>query len=270
MYFVIKGRHMISDILKIGDQELKSRLFLGTGKFSSTQAMIEAVKASGAELVTVALRRFNREQAEDDLYGPLSELENVRLMPNTSGALNAREAIRAALLGRELSKSPFVKLEIHPNPHHLLPDPIETYEAAIELVKQDFLVLPYIPADPVLAKRLEDIGCAAVMPLGAAIGTGKGLATAEMIKIIIRDSNIPVVVDAGLRSPSEAACALEMGCDAVLVNSAVAAAENPAAMAAAFKTGVEAGRMAYNAGLMPTSEVAVASSPLTSFLSSDD
>ncbi len=260
----------MSDRLKIGNQELNSRLFLGTGKFSGTQAMIDAVQASGTELVTVSLRRFNREQAEDDLYGPLSELDHVRLMPNTSGAMNAKEAVRAAMLGRELSKSPFVKLEIHPNPHHLLPDPIETYEAAIELVKQDFLVLPYIPADPVLAKRLEDIGCAAVMPLGAAIGTGKGLSTAEMIKIIIRDANIPVVVDAGLRSPSEAACALEMGCDAVLVNSAIAAAEHPAAMGAAFKTGVEAGRAAYKAGLMPTSEIALASSPLTSFLSTND
>jgi thiazole synthase len=256
----------MSDVLKIGNQELGSRLFLGTGKFSSTQAMIEAVKASGTELVTVALRRFNREQAEDDLYGPLSELSTVRIMPNTSGAMNAKEAIRAALLGRELSKSPFVKLEIHPNPHHLLPDPIETYEAAIELVKQNFIVLPYIPADPVLAKRLEDVGCAAVMPLGAAIGTGKGLSTAEMIKIIIRDANVPVIVDAGLRAPSEAACALEMGCDAVLVNSAIATAENPAAMAAAFKTGTEAGRAAHLAGLMPTSEVAMATSPLTSFL----
>ncbi len=256
----------MSDILKIGGKEFGSRLFLGTGKFSCTQAMIEAVKASGTELVTVALRRFNREQAEDDLYGPLSELENVRLMPNTSGAMNAKEAVRAAMLGRELSKSPIVKLEIHPNPHHLLPDPIETYEAAIELVKQDFIVLPYIPADPVLAKRLEDIGCAAVMPLGAAIGSGKGLATAEMIKIIIRNANVPVVVDAGLRAPSEAGRALEMGCDAVLVNSAIAAAEHPTAMAGAFKGGVEAGRAAYNAGLMPTSEVAVATSPLTSFL----
>ncbi len=260
----------MSDLLKVGGQELGSRLFLGTGKFSSTQAMIEAVTASGTELVTVALRRFNRDQAEDDLYGPLSELKNVRLMPNTSGAMNAKEAIRAAMLGRELSKSPIVKLEIHPNPHHLLPDPIETYEAAIELVKQEFIVLPYIPADPVLAKRLEDIGCAAVMPLGAAIGTGKGLSTVEMIKIIIRDATVPVVVDAGLRAPSEATRALEMGCDAVLVNSAIAVAENPTAMAAAFKTGTETGRAAYNAGLMPTSEVAVASSPLTCFLSSND
>jgi thiazole synthase len=261
---------MNRDVLKIGDQELGSRLFLGTGKFSSTEAMVAAVKASGTDLVTVALRRFNRDQAEDDLYGPLAELDGVRLMPNTSGAMNAKEAIRAALLGRELSKSPFVKLEIHPNPHHLLPDPIETYEAAVELVKQDFLVLPYISADPVLAKRLEDIGCAAVMPLGAAIGTGKGLSTASMIKIIIRDAGVPVVVDAGLRAPSEAACALEMGCDAVLVNSAIAAADDPEAMGAAFKTGVEAGRAAFKAGLMPTSEVAVASSPLTSFLAPHD
>lgn len=260
----------MSDILQIGGQEFGSRLFLGTGKFSSTKAMIESVKASGTELVTVALRRFNRDQAEDDLYGPLAELKNVRLMPNTSGAMNAKEAIRAAMLGRELSKSPIVKLEIHPNPHHLLPDAIETYEAAIELVKQGFIVLPYIPADPVLAKRLEDVGCAAVMPLGAAIGTGKGLSTAGMIKIIIRDANVPVIVDAGLRAPSEAACAMEMGCDAVLVNSAIAAAAHPAAMAAAFKTGVEAGRAARLAGLMPTSEVAVASSPLTSFLSNGD
>jgi thiazole synthase len=260
----------MNDPLKIGTYEFKSRLFLGTGKFSSTAAMIKAVKASGTELVTVALRRFNRAQAEDDLYGPLAELKNVHLMPNTSGAMNAKEAIRAALLGRELSKSPIVKLEIHPNPHHLLPDPIETFEAAIELVKQDFLVLPYIPADPVLAKRLEEIGCAAVMPLGAAIGTGKGLSTLEMIKIIVRDSNIPVVVDAGLRAPSEAARALEIGCNAVLVNSAIAAADHPAAMAAAFKIGVEAGHAAYQAGLMPTSEVAVASSPLTSFLNGSD
>ena len=259
----------MKDRLKIGDETFGSRLFLGTGKFSSTQAMIEAVKASGSELVTVALRRFNREQAEDDLYGPLSELKNVRLMPNTSGAMNAKEAIRAAMLGRELSKSPLVKLEIHPNPHHLLPDAIETYKAAIELVKQGFIVLPYIPADPVLAKRLEEVGCAAVMPLGAAIGSGKGLSTAGMIKIIIRDANVPVVIDAGLRAPSEAAQSMELGCAAVLVNSAIAAAEQPTAMAAAFKNGTEAGRTAYRAGLMLTFEGAVATSPLTSFLSSD-
>ena len=225
----------MDDPLHFQDETLHSRLFIGTGKFANVETMIAAVKASGTDLVTVALRRFNKAQAEDDLYGPLAQLEKLRLMPNTSGAMNAKEAIRAAMLGRELSKSRFVKLEIHPNPHHLLPDPIETYEAAVELTKQDFLVLPYISADPVLAKRLEDIGCAAVMPLGAAIGTGKGLSTAEMIRIIIRDAQVPVIVDAGLRAPSEAAQALEMGCEAVLVNSAIAAADNPEAMAAAFK-----------------------------------
>ena len=261
---------MQSDLLQIGSHSLQSRLFLGTGKFASTQAMIEAVQASETQVVTVALRRFNRAQAEDDLYGPLSQLDGVQIMPNTSGAMNAKEAVRAALLGRELSGSNLIKLEIHPNPHHLLPDPIETHEAAIELVKEGFEVLPYIPADPVLAKRLEDIGCAAVMPLGAAIGTGKGISTAEMIKIIIRDASVPVIVDAGLRAPSEAARALEMGCSAVLVNSAVAASENPTAMAAAFKQGAQAGRSAYLAGLMASSEQVVPSSPLTSFLSSND
>lgn len=260
----------MQDNLNFDEIKLSSRLLVGTGKFSDVSTMIEAVKSSGTELVTVALRRFNKAQSEDDLYGPLSEIKGINLMPNTSGAMNAKEAIRAALLGRELSKSRFIKLEIHPNPHHLLPDPIETYEAAVELAKQDFLVLPYIPADPVLAKRLEEVGCAAVMPLGAAIGTGRGLATKEMIQIIIRDSNVPVIVDAGLRSPSEAANAMEMGCEAVLINSAIAAAENPVAMAEAFKKGVDAGRAGFHAGLMSTSETAIASSPLTSFLSTND
>lgn len=252
------------------DESLESRLLIGTGKFQDVSTMIDAIKSSGSELVTVSLKRFNKNQAEDDLYGPLSELTNVKLMPNTSGAMNAKEAIRAALLGRELSKSRFVKLEIHPNPHHLLPDPIETFEAAVELTQQDFLVLPYIPADPVLAKRLEEIGCAAVMPLGSAIGSGRGLATLEMIRIIIKDSNIPVIVDAGIRSPSEAAQAMELGCEAVLINSAIAAAEDPVKMADAFKIAVECGFKAYQAGLMPTSDSAVASSPLTSFLSGND
>ncbi|MBT3380307.1 MAG: thiazole synthase [Lentisphaerae bacterium] len=256
----------MSTELRIGDQCLPSRLIMGTGKFADTATMIRSVEASGTGLVTVALRRFNRELVEDDLYGPLSELKTVQLMPNTSGAMDAKEAVRAALLSREISGSPFLKLEIHPNPHHLLPDPIETYEAARILVKEGFLVMPYVPADPVLCKRLEDIGCASVMPLGAPIGTGKGLTTQEMLRIIIRDSSIPVIVDAGLRSPAEAAAAMELGCDAVLVNSAVAAAEAPERMAEAFAMGVEAGRMAWEAGLMPTSEAAIASSPLTSFL----
>lgn len=260
----------MSDQLTFNNVTLKSRLLIGTGKFSSIDTMISSIKASKTELVTVALKRFNKAKTEDDLYGPLLELENVTLMPNTSGAMNAKEAIRAALLGRELSKSRFIKLEIHPNPHHLLPDPLETYEAATELVKQDFLVLPYIPADPVLAKRLEDVGCAAVMPLGAPIGSGRGLATKDMIQIIIKESKVPVIVDAGIRSPSEAAESMELGCEAVLINSAIAAAENPVKMAEAFQRSVKAGRMAFEAGLMPSTESAVASSPLTSFLSSYD
>jgi thiazole synthase len=251
--------------LNLGGREFDSRLILGTGKFASTEIMMESVRASGAQMVTVALRRFNRERPSDDLLGPLSKL-GITLIPNTSGARNADEAVRAAMLGRELSGSSFVKVEIHPNPHHLMPDPIETYEASRELAREGFIVLPYMPADPVLAKRLEDVGCAAVMPLGSAIGTGHGLSTAAMVRLIIADSGIPVIVDAGLRAPSEAAAALEMGCSAVLVNSAIAAAGNPPAMARAFATAVDAGWAARQAGLMARSDAAVASSPLTSFL----
>lgn len=254
------------DSLRLGSYTFSSRLILGTGKFSSTSAMIEAVRASGTQLVTVALRRFNREQAEDDLFGPLSAIEGLTLMPNTSGAATAKEAIKAAHISRELSGSPFIKVEIHPNPHHLMPDPIETWEACKILAAEGFIVMPYIPADPVLAKRLEEVGCSSVMPLGSAIGSGQGLSTAEMVKIIIRESSIPVIVDAGLRSPSEACAAMEMGCEAVLVNSAVAVARDPAAMASAFAKAVEAGFEARNAGLMPRSGAAVATSPLTSFL----
>lgn len=257
-------------MLKLADYEFSSRLLLGTGKFSDVETMLDAVKASGTQLVTVALRRFNRERQEDDLYGPLSRVEGLTLMPNTSGARTAEEAVRAALLGRELSGSSFVKVEIHPNPHHLMPDPIETYEAAKRLVKEDFVVMPYMPADPVLAKRLEDVGCASVMPLGSAIGSGHGLKTHEMLTLILRDSNIPVIVDAGLRSPSEAAAAMEMGCDAVLVNSAIATAEDPPGMASAFASAVEAGCAARQAGLIACSEDAVPTSPLTAFLSQED
>lgn len=249
----------------LGGQEFESRLLVGTGKFSSVEVMLAAIKASGAQLVTVALRRFNLERPSDDLLSPLARL-GVTLVPNTSGARNAAEAVRAAMLGRELSGSRFVKVEIHPNPHHLMPDPLETYEACKQLAKAGFIVLPYMPADPVLAKRLEDVGCAAVMPLGSAIGSGHGLSTAEMIKLIIADSGIPVIVDAGIRAPSEAAAAMEMGCSAVLVNSAIAAAGDPAAMAAAFAQAVKAGAAARQAGLMAQSGHAVATSPLTSFL----
>jgi thiazole synthase len=254
--------------LILGGQEFDSCLLVGTGKFSSVEVMLAAIKASGAQLVTVALRRFNRERPSDDLLGPLVKL-GITLVPNTSGARNAAEAVRAAMLGRELSGSRFVKVEIHPNPHHLMPDPIETYEASRQLAKEGFIVLPYMPADPVLAKRLEDVGCAAVMPLGSAIGSGHGLSTAEMVKLIIADSGIPVIVDAGIRAPSEAAASMEMGCSAVLVNSAIAAAGDPVGMASAFSLAVKAGAAARLAGLMAQSGHAVATSPLTSFLAGD-
>jgi thiazole synthase len=254
------------DSLKLKSLEFSSRLLLGTGKFSDVDTMLRAVRASGAQIVTVALRRFNRDRPEDDLLAPLAELEGVTLMPNTSGARDAREAIKAAHIARELCGSPLIKVEIHPNPHHLMPDPIETYEAAKALAAEDFVVMPYMPADPVLAKRLEDVGCASVMPLGSAIGSGHGLSTADMIRIIVRESTIPVIVDAGLRAPSEAAAAMEMGCSAVLANSAIAAATDPEEMAGAFAQAVQAGRAAYRAGLMPRSDAAVATSPLTSFL----
>jgi thiazole synthase len=261
--------HSMGDTLKLGSRTFRSRLLLGTGKFANRETMVEAVRASECELVTVALRRFNRGAAADDLLGPLASVDGVTLVPNTSGARDAREAVVAAHLGRDLSGSPFVKVEIHPNPHHLMPDPIETYEACRILAAEGFVVLPYMPADPVLAKRLEDVGCAAVMPLGSAIGSGRGLQTRDLLECIVRDARVPVIVDAGLRSPSEAAAAMEMGCDAVLVNSAVAASEDPVRMARAFAVAVQAGRDARLAGVMGFGEGAVASSPLTSFLSGD-
>lgn len=259
------------DSWTLGGLTFTSRLLLGTGKFENVATMVRAVRASGAQIVTVALRRANPAAGRDeDLIGALRAIPGLTLMPNTSGARNAREAVRAAQLGRELSGSPMVKLEIHPNPHHLMPDPIETYEAARILAAEGFLVMPYMPADPVLAKRLEDVGCASVMPLGSAIGSGHGLATTELLQLIIRDARIPVIVDAGLRAPSEAAAVLEMGGAAVLVNSAIAVAGNPAAMAAAFAQAVAAGRTAHLAGLMGRGHgVAVATSPLTAFLSAE-
>ena len=257
-----------ADELILGSRRFASRLLLGTGKFSDADTMLRAVEASGAQLVTVALRRFNPRNPSDDLAAQILRLPGITLMPNTSGARDAREAVLAAQLARELSGSLFVKVEIHPNPHHLLPDPLETYDACRILVKEGFLVMPYIPADPVLAKRLEDVGCASVMPLGSPIGSGLGLATAEMLRVIVRDSGIPVIVDAGLRSPSEAAAAMEMGCSAVLVNTAVAAADNPVEMAAAFAQAVQAGRRAFRAGLMSREGGAQATSPLMLFLQS--
>lgn len=254
------------DKLIIGNREFNSRLFVGTGKFPSNELMLQAILASESEMITVAMKRINMDnEADDDMLRHINR-DAVQFLPNTSGVRDAKEAVFAAKLARECFGTNFIKLEIHPNPKYLLPDPIETLKATEELVKLGFVVLPYIQADPVLCKRLEDVGTAAVMPLGAPIGTNKGLKTKDLLEIIIAESNVPVVIDAGLGAPSHAAEAMEMGADAVLVNTAIAIADNPVEMARAFKLAVEAGRMARLAGLGAQSSFAVASSPLTSFL----
>lgn len=254
-------------MLTIADKTFHSRLFLGTGKFASSQLMAEAVRASSSQLVTLALKRLELDRPESDsLLSPLLT-EGLSLLPNTSGARTAREAILAAELSREALQTNWLKLEIHPDPRYLMPDPIETLEAATELVRRGFVVLPYVQADPVLCKRLEEAGCATVMPLAAPIGSNRGLDTREMLRIIIAESSVPVVVDAGLGSPSHAAECMELGADAVLVNTAIATAADPVGMAEAFRLGVEAGRKAYEARLAPQRSFAQASSPLTAFLS---
>jgi len=252
----------MSDKLIIGNFQFDSRLLMGTGKFADNDIMIKSIIASGAQIVTVSVRRFNPDNPSADILSPLLKIKNIHIMPNTSGARTAEEAVKIALAAREITDSSLLKLEIHPNPHHLMPDPIETFKAAEKLVKEGFTVLPYMPADPVLAKRLEDVGCSAVMPLGSAIGSGQGLRTYELLRIIIAYATVPVIVDAGLRSPSDAAIAMEMGCDAVLVNSAIAIAENPEEMAKAFSEAVIAGRRAYKAGLMPSTNGASPTSPI--------
>jgi thiazole synthase len=252
--------------LVIAGKSFKSRLFLGTGKFSSNTLMQEAILASGTEMVTVALKRVNTAEGEEDDIIKHTAFPHITLLPNTSGVRDAKEAVFAAQLAREALETNWLKLEIHPDPRYLLPDPIETLKAAEELVKLGFIVLPYINADPVLCKRLEEVGTAAVMPLGSPIGSNSGLQTKAMLEIIIEQSNIPVVVDAGIGAPSHAAEAMEMGADAVLVNTAIAIANDPIAMASAFRIGVEAGRMAYEAGLGAKQTQAIASSPLTAFL----
>lgn len=259
---------MEKDILKIGNREFTSRLFVGTGKFPSPEIMNEAVLASGSEMITVAMKRVNLlNEATDDMLTHINR-ENVQLLPNTSGVRNAKEAVLSAQMSREIFNTDFIKLEIHPDPKYLLPDPVETLAATEELAKLGFIVLPYIQADPVLCKRLEDAGAAAVMPLGAPIGTNRGLLTRDFLEIIIEQSNVPVVVDAGLGLPSHAADAMEMGADAVLVNTAIAVAGNPVEMADAFRFAVIAGRKGYLAGAGSVSRSAVASSELTSFLNS--
>jgi thiazole synthase len=254
-----------ADQLVIAGRKFNSRLLVGTGKFSSNAAMVAAMENSGSEIVTVALRRVDIDNPEDSI---LSHIDRNRylLLPNTSGARDAEEAVRLARLSRAAGCEPWVKLEVTPDPYYLLPDPIETLKAAEILVKEGFVVLPYINADPVLAKRLQEIGTATVMPLGAPIGTNRGIRTRDQIAIIIEQAIVPVVVDAGLGAPSHAAEAMEMGADAVLVNTALAVTPNPGPMAAAFKKGVEAGREAYLAGLGEQREKAEASSPLTGFL----
>ncbi|WP_069660221.1 thiazole synthase [Arcticibacter eurypsychrophilus] len=253
-------------MLKIADRTFNSRLFTGTGKFSSAAVMEEALLSSGSELVTVALKRVDLKKHDHDDFLVRLKYPHIHLLPNTSGVRNAREAVFAAQLAREALETDWIKLEIHPDPKYLMPDPIETLKATEELAKLGFTVLPYIHADPVLCKRLEDAGSAAVMPLGSPIGSNKGLKTIDFLEMIISQSNVPVIVDAGIGSPSDAAWAMEIGADAVLVNTAIAVSQNPVLMAHAFKLAVEAGRMAFKARLASPMNYAVASSPLTSFL----
>ncbi len=253
------------DSLIIGSRKFTSRLMVGTGKFSSSQTMADAIAASGAEIVTVALRRVDLTNPDHDILSAIDP-EKYLILPNTSGARDADEAVRLARLAKASGMEPWIKLEVTPDPRYLLPDPVETLIAAEILVKEGFTVLPYINADPILAKRLEEIGTATVMPLGSPIGTNRGIITRAAIEIIIEQANIPVVVDAGLGAPSHAAEAMELGADAVLVNTAMAVADDPVMMARAFAKGVEAGREAYVAGLASSSRVASASSPLTGFL----
>lgn len=255
----------MSDRLRIAGREFRSRLLVGTGKFHSPGIMREAVNASDAEIVTVALRRVDLDSREPNLLEFLDP-ERVLVLPNTSGAENADEAVRLARLARAAGLPDWIKLEVTPDPRWLLPDPVETLRAAERLVAEGFTVLPYIGADPVLAKRLQDVGVATVMPLGSPIGSNRGLKTRDSVAIIVEQATVPVVVDAGLGAPSHAAEAMELGADAVLVNTAIAIARDPVTMARAFRLGVEAGRAAYLAGAAAERMQAEASSPLTGFL----
>lgn len=252
-------------MLKIADHVFTSRLFTGTGKFSNPELMEAALVESGSELVTVALKRVNVKDDQDDILVHLKHPQ-INLLPNTSGVRTAQEAIFAAQLAREALETKWLKLEIHPDPKYLMPDPIETLKAAQELVKLGFIVLPYVHADPILCKRLEEVGVAAVMPLGSPIGSNKGLKSIDFLEIIIEQSTVPVVIDAGIGSPSDAAKSMEIGADAVLVNTAIAVSDNPVQMARAFRMAVEAGRLAFEARLAKPARYAEASSPLTAFL----
>jgi thiazole synthase len=255
----------LTDLLELGGRSFRSRLIVGTGKFSSPEVMADALAASGAEMVTVALRRVDLEAPKNPITDFIDRSKYL-ILPNTSGAATAHEAVRLARLARSAGLPAWVKVEVIPDPRYLMPDPVDTLSACETLVREGFTVLPYIHADPVLAKRLEEVGVAAVMPLAAPIGSGRGLKMETAIAIIIEQATVPVVVDAGLGVPSHAAAALEMGAHAVLVNTAIATAANPARMARAFKLAVEAGREARLAGRAPELRAAAASSPLTGFL----
>lgn len=255
------------EILTINNRKFESRLFLGTGKFQSNELMEAAIKASGTQMVTVAMKRIELDDKNDDMLQHIIS-PDIQLLPNTSGVRNAEEAVFAAQMAREAFGTNWLKLEIHPDPRYLLPDSVETLKATEKLVKLGFVVLPYCQADPTLCKHLEEAGAATVMPLGAPIGTNKGLQTRDFLRIIIEQANVPVIVDAGIGAPSHAAEAMEMGASACLVNTAIAVAQNPVEMAVAFKEAVIAGRRAFEAGLGVVSHnlIAEASSPLTSFL----
>lgn len=254
--------------LQIADRSFRSRLLMGTGKFASPEKMRDAIDASETEIVTVALKRASLGAHKDPFADILEYIDSskVLILPNTAGAMNAQEAVRLAHLAAAAGLPRWIKLEIHPDPNYLLPDPVETFLAARELVKEGFTVLPYINADPVLALRLQDVGCATVMPLGSPIGSNRGLETLAQIRIIIEQARVPVVVDAGIGRPSHAAAAMEAGADAVLVNTAIAVSTNPPAVAQAFARAVEAGHTAYRLGLPETTTRARATSPLTAFL----
>ncbi|MCL1143155.1 thiazole synthase [Shewanella gaetbuli] len=252
-------------MLTISGHQFSSRLFTGTGKFNHSTTMLNSIKESQSELVTLAMKRVDFNTGLDDILAPLQQL-GVKLLPNTAGARNAKEAIFAAELAHEMLATKWIKLEIHPDPKYLMPDPIETLTAAKALCDKGFIVLPYIHADPVLCRKLEDVGCAALMPLGSPIGSNQGLATETFLKIIIEQANVPVVVDAGIGAPSQACRAMEMGADAVLVNTAIASSAKPEIMAKCFKQAVESGRQAYLAGLGDVTTNANNTSPLTGFL----
>lgn len=254
------------DKLIIAGREFNSRLFLGTGKFSNSELMSKAIESSGTEMVTVAMKRVELDDRQDDLLTHITQFSNIQLLPNTSGVRNAEEAVFAAQMAREAFGTNWLKLEIHPDPRYLLPDSVETLKATEQLVKLGFVVLPYCQADPTLCKHLEEAGAATVMPLAAPIGTNKGLRMKDFLQIIIEQATVPVVVDAGIGAPSHAAEAMEMGADCCLVNTAIAVAGDPVAMADAFRQAVIAGRQAYLAGLGAISDSADATSPLTSFL----